>query len=140
MKRLGFLLLLLGCQVASAQSGGIDFESSRWKEIVKKAKEENKLIFFDAYTTWCSPCIKLQRQVFPDKTLGEYYNRNFINVKFDMEKGEGVALSRKYAVQVYPTLLFIDPRTERVINHAVGFKNPEQLLQLAEQAISRANL
>lgn len=140
MKRLGFLILLLGSQVTLAQSGGIDFESSRWKEIVKKAKEENKLIFFDAYTSWCGPCIKLQREVFPDNTLGEYYNRNFINVKFDMEKGEGITLSRKYAVQVYPTLLFIDPRNERVVNHAIGFKSPEQLLQLAEQAISRANL
>lgn len=140
MKRLGFLILLLGCQITFAQSGGIDFESAAWKEILKKAKEENKLIFFDAYTTWCSPCIKLQNHVFPDKVLGEYYNRNFINVKFDMEKGEGVALSRKYAIQVYPTLLFIDPRNERVVNHAIGFKSPEQLLQLAEQAISRANL
>lgn len=140
MKRLGFLVLLLGCQLTFAQSGGIDFESARWKEIVKRAKEENKLIFFDAYTTWCSPCIKLQNHVFPDKVLGEYYNRNFINVKFDMEKGEGIHLSRKYAIQVYPTLLFIDPRNERVVNHAIGFKSPEQLLQLAEQAISRANL
>jgi len=140
MKRLGFLILLLGCQITLAQSGGIDFESARWKEILKKAREENKLIFFDAYTTWCSPCLKLQNQVFPDKVLGEYYNRNFINVKFDMEKGEGIALSRKYAIQVYPTLLFIDPRNERVVNHAIGFKSPEQLLQLAEQAISRANL
>lgn len=140
MKRLGFLILLVGWQVTYAQSGGIDFESPKWKEAVKKAKEENKLIFFDAYTSWCSPCIKLQNQVFPDKALGEYYNRNFINVKFDMEKGEGVMLSRKYAIQVYPTLLFIDPRNERVVNHAIGFKSPEQLLLLAEQAISRANL
>ncbi|MCD8538418.1 MAG: thioredoxin family protein [Leadbetterella sp.] len=140
MKRLGFLVLLVGWQISYAQSDGIDFESSKWKEVVKRAKEENKLIFFDAYTTWCSPCVKLQTQVFPDKILGEYYNRNFINVKFDMEKGEGVGLSRKYAVQVYPTLLFIDPRNERVVNHAIGFKSPEQLMQLAEQAISRANL
>lgn len=134
-----FFFLIIG-HGSFSQTAGIDFESSKWREIVKKAKEENKLIFFDAYTSWCGPCIKLQNHVFPNKVLGDYYNKNFINVKFDMEKGEGVNLSRKYAVQVYPTLLFIDPRTEKVINHAVGYKNPEQLLQLGEQAILRANL
>ncbi|ADQ19241.1 thioredoxin family protein [Leadbetterella byssophila] len=139
MRRIGFIIFLLGSNLAFAQNSGIDFESTKWKEVVKRAKEENKLIFFDAYTTWCSPCHKLQNQVFPDKTLGEYYNRNFINVKYDMERGEGITLSRKYTIQVYPTLLFIDPRSEKVVNHAIGFKSVEQLLQLAEQAMSRTN-
>ena len=139
MRNFGFLIFLFGSQLTFAQGAGISFDSARWKEVVRKAKEENKLIFFDAYTTWCSPCHKLQNQIFPDKILGEYFNKNFINVKFDMEKGEGLTLSRKYTVQVYPTLLFIDPRTEKVVNHAIGLKTVEQLLQLGEMAVSRTN-
>lgn len=139
MRNFGFLIFLLGSQLTFAQGTGITFESARWKEVVKRAKEENKLIFFDAYTTWCSPCHKLQNQVFPDRVLGEFFNKNFINVKFDMEKGEGLSLSKKYTVQVYPTLLFIDPRTEKVVNHAIGLKSVEQLLQLGEMAVARTN-
>ncbi len=142
MKRISLVVLIITTSFASfaQQPAGIDFESAKWKEVVKKAKEENKLIFFDAYTSWCGPCLKLQNRVFPNADLGNYYNKNFINVKYDMEKGEGIHLSKKYAIQVYPTLLFIDPRSEKVINHAVGFKTVEQLIHLAEQALSRANL
>lgn len=31
----------------------IKFEHGTWEEIKAKAKAENKLIFMDAYTSWC---------------------------------------------------------------------------------------
>lgn len=140
MKRLGLLVLLLvAFQVSFAQNDGIAFSSDTWKEVLKKAKEENKLIFFDAYTSWCGPCRKLQNQIFPDKGLGDFYNKNFINVKFDMEKGEGPLLGRKFAVRVYPTLLFIDPFSEKIVNYAIGYKSVEQLIDLGQMSMSRTN-
>ena len=39
-------------------SQGIQFETGSWKEVLQKAKQENKLIFVDLYTTWCGPCIQ----------------------------------------------------------------------------------
>lgn len=122
------------------QQGGIEFRVIEWKEAVKEAKTQNKLIFFDAYTTWCGPCHKIQNNVFPDSDLGDFYNEHFINVKYDMERGEGVKLSRKYGIQVYPTLLFINPVNEKVVSHAIGYKTVEQLIKLAEQSILKANL
>ena len=140
MKSIIVAFFLFSSFLAVGQSSGIDFSSGKWKEIVKRAKEENKLIFFDAYTSWCGPCIKMQNSVFPDSILGAFYNQHFINVKYDMEKGEGVNLGQKFAVQVYPTLLFIDPRTEKVINHSIGFKNVSQLLLLGEQSVSKVDM
>ena len=32
-------------------------------------------------------------------------NTRFVNVKLDMEKGEGRELAKKYQVKVYPTFL-----------------------------------
>lgn len=133
-------LILFVSQATFAQAGGIQFDSSKWKEVLQKAKDQNKLIFFDAYTSWCGPCKRMQNQVFPNEVLGEFFNANFINVKFDMEKGEGVNLSKKFAVQVYPTLLFIDPKTEKVVTHSIGYKTVEQLLSIGEQAVSKASL
>ena len=136
-----FILLFLGAtEVFAQQTGGIAFKKVEWKEILKEAKEQNKLIFFDAYTSWCAPCLRLQNNVFPNPELGEFFNKNFINVKFDMERGEGVKLSRKYGIQVYPTLLFINPITEKVVQHAIGYKTPDQLIKLAEQSIFKASL
>ena len=95
MKLLRTLLIcsLLFCASASF-AGGIDFlHNKNWKEILAQAKKENKLIFLDAYTSWCGPCKHMQSEVFTDMAVGYYFNKNFINVKMDMEEGEGLQLS-----------------------------------------------
>lgn len=53
-------MLLLGALIVSssgfAQTKEIHFEKSSFADIKAKAKKENKLIFIDAYTSWCGPC------------------------------------------------------------------------------------
>lgn len=102
------LALSLFCFTAGAQHRSINFEHTAWKDIKAKAKKENKLIFVDAYTTWCGPCKQMARMVFTNDTAADYYNANFINAKIDMEKGEGPEIAKQYNVACYPNLLFID--------------------------------
>lgn len=64
------------------------------------------MIFVDAYTTWCGPCKWMAKNTFTDKSVGEFYNENFVNYKFDMEKGEGTAFANEFSVNAYPTLLY----------------------------------
>lgn len=138
MKKILTVLLFVGfASIASAQSG-IDFESKAWKEVVAKAKTENKLIFMDAYTSWCGPCKLLQKKVFPDATLGSYFNENFINFKVDMEKGEGPVLASKYPVRGYPTLLFIDPNTEKIVQSVLGYRSADQLLNIGKSSLAKS--
>jgi thiol-disulfide isomerase/thioredoxin len=93
---------------SGAQHRSITFEHTAWKDIKAKAKKENKLIFVDAFTTWCGPCKQMARTVFTNDTAADYYNANFINAKIDMEKGEGLEIAKQYQVACYPNLLFID--------------------------------
>ena len=84
MKQLIFSLLVLFL-ATSVQAGGIDFFHGTWEEALEKAKKEDKLIFVDAYTTWCGPCKRMSKQVFPQDAVGEFYNKNFVSMKIDME-------------------------------------------------------
>ncbi len=111
---------------------GIVFEKGNWASILKKAKAENKIIFFDAYTTWCGPCKLLQKNVFTRDDMGTLFNKEFINVKFDMESGEGPMLAEKYPVQGYPTLFFISP-DGKVIKEVIGYQKAETLIKIAKQ-------
>ncbi|MGF7215654.1 thiol:disulfide interchange protein [Spirosoma lacussanchae] len=108
---------------------GIQFTEASWREILKKAKAEKKVIFLDAYASWCGPCKLLQKRVFTQKTVGDYYNSRFINVKMDMEKGEGPALMQVYPLEAYPTLLFIDGNG-RVLKKVLGYQSPEDLIAI----------
>src|SRR6266404_8526226 len=66
---------------------GIQFIEADWSKALQEAKKQKKLIFIDAYASWCGPCKLLKKNTFPNKEAGEFFNRNFINVAINMEKG-----------------------------------------------------
>lgn len=116
---------------------GIQFVQGNWASILKKAKAENKVIFFDAYTTWCGPCKLMQKNVFTQASVADVFNKNFINVKFDMEDGEGPMLAEKYPLQGYPTLFFINP-DGTVAKEVLGYQKPEDLIKIANKILKPA--
>lgn len=87
---------------------GILFTDLSFDDAREKAKEDGKLLFVDCYTSWCGPCKMMSRQVFTQKAIGEFFNEHFVNLKVDMEKGEGPALQDKYGVKAYPTMMLLD--------------------------------
>jgi len=115
---------------------GIDFFHGSFQEALKKADQEGKLIFMDAYTSWCGPCRRMSANVFPDETVGEFYNANFINMKVDMEKGEGPELSTKYGVRSYPTFLYIGS-DGKVVHSGGGARPAEAFIELGREALKK---
>jgi len=95
MKYLFTLLFALALTInIEAQDTGIQFVHTDWETTLKKAKEEDKLIFVDCYTDWCGPCKWMSANVFPDEKVAALYNDKFINVKINMEKGEGILFAK----------------------------------------------
>lgn len=130
---LGVLFSGSGLKAQTGNTGeGVQFFSGTWDEALAKAKSEKKLIFLDAYAAWCGPCRYMTANVFTAKSVGDMYNPNFINVKIDMEKGEGISLSKKYSVAGYPTLFFID-ETGKVVNSHLGGMQIADLIDLGRQ-------
>ena len=118
----------------SVFSQGINFDHDSWQQLLDKAKKDNKIIFVDAFTTWCGPCKMMAKNVFTDSMVGAFYNKNFINAKIDMEKGEGIELAQNYSVQAYPTFLFVDGNG--VLQHrSVGYQEPPMFLGLGKTAL-----
>ncbi|WP_439185550.1 thioredoxin family protein [Carboxylicivirga taeanensis] len=124
------VLSLLGGRV-NAQ--GIAFKSLAFEDALAEAQKSDKLIFIDFYTDWCGPCKMLAKSVFPNQEVGQLFNREFINLKLNAEK-EGRATAKKYKVNAYPTLLFINGDGE-MISKGVGGKDVEGLITLAKSAL-----
>ena len=125
----------LSCDKNNNTKDGIKFEMDNWENTLAKAKAENKIVFVDAYTTWCGPCKKMDANTFPDKKVGDFYNKNFINIKVDAEKGDGLGIAEKYKVNSYPTLFFVNSDAE-LVHSSVGAKNPEELINLGELVVT----
>ncbi|HET9053144.1 MAG TPA: thioredoxin family protein, partial [Cyclobacteriaceae bacterium] len=79
MKKILFTLVVLFmaaagfAQTETASAVGIHFETGTWAEILAKAKQQNKYVFLDAYTTWCGPCKWMDKNVFPTAEAGAYF-------------------------------------------------------------------
>lgn len=128
------LLLLAAFPLVVLAQTGIKFESGKnWTQIKEAAKKSNKLIFLDAYASWCGPCKAMARDVFTKSAVGNYFNAQFINAKIDMEEGEGVQIAQRYNVTAYPTLYFIDG-DGNMIHKVLGYKDVDQLLQAGRNA------
>lgn len=137
---LGFLISLFGIWSFSnpadeiESKSGIQFFKGTFQEALIKAKEENKPVFVDVYATWCGPCKQLKKKTFKDKEVGDYYNKNFINVAVDGESKEGAMVARKYNVQGYPTLLIVDAEGN-LKTRQMGFVEPHILVNFGKRIV-----
>ena len=111
----------------------IKFENLTFKEILAKAKAEKKLVFMDAFAVWCGPCKLMEKNVFTLPAVREYYNANFINARFDMEKGEGREIAAKYAIRSYPSFLFLNGDGEVVLKN-YGYMDEENFIAFGKEA------
>lgn len=105
MKRIVSLLsVCLLCIAAAAQT---NFRPISFEEALAAAKQENKLVFIDFYTSWCGPCRQMANEVFPQAKVGAYFNAKFVSLKMNAEK-EGKELAQRFNVTAYPTFIILD--------------------------------
>ena len=138
MKAVSLVILFLGgCALGSISAQGIDFQSDTlsWQAVLNKAKKENKIVFVDAYTSWCGPCKRMAKDVFPQKAVGDVYNASFVNVKMDMEKGEGPEVAQRYGVRAYPTYIFVDGNGD-LVHRGLGAMPMEKFIAVGQAAMN----
>ncbi|MDX1683916.1 MAG: thioredoxin family protein [Saprospiraceae bacterium] len=128
-----FSLIVFAFSGLVAMAQGINFVDLDYSQVVEQAKEEDKLIFVDVFADWCKPCLRMDAEVFPDSTLGAYFNDNFVSYKADVKYSTGNMLAKKYGVSSYPHFLFIDTKGNLVYKSR-GYKSADELIEDAKVA------
>ncbi|MEO0582265.1 MAG: thioredoxin family protein [Bacteroidota bacterium] len=132
IKYLGIIAGLVAFSI-STHAASIEFYKGSWEDALAIAKAEQKLIFVDAYAVWCGPCKMMDRNTFSQEEVAGYFNENFINLKLDVEKGEGITFADEYKVTGMPTLFFLNYKGE-VVRKVMGYQGPRELLREAKKA------
>jgi len=114
----------------------IKFTHKSWQEVLKQASAQNKYIFVDAYASWCGPCKQLKATTFKNGKAAAFFNKNFVNVAIDMEKGQGRELSSEWGTESFPTLLVINPKG-KIVSIIEGFVEPDELIRFGQQALKK---
>ncbi|OQP47883.1 thioredoxin family protein [Niastella populi] len=117
-----------------------------WKQIFNKAKKEKKYVFFDCHATWCGPCKGMERDVFTDKQVVEFYNKHFISVRLQMDRTQhddsntrklyNVAnmVNKKYGVPAYPTFLYFSS-DGKIVYRDQGYKEAANFIHIGKISI-----
>jgi len=139
MKNVALALTLIIGFSAFSQDRKIEFRQLTWAKTLEASKTENKPIFIDCYTTWCGPCKWMTANIFTDNAVADYFNENYIAVKFDMEKGEGLDLAKQFKIRAYPTLIHANANEEILFVSVGASQDPKSYIANAKQAMDPKN-
>ncbi len=133
MKKITLTLMTLFATL-TMMAQGIAFEpdGTTLEQASEKAKKENKLIFLDCYTSWCGPCKKMARDVFPQEQVGAYMNPKFVSIQIDMESEYGAPLAKKLQIQAYPTFVIFNAYAQE-IGRFLGGSEAEEFIKSVEE-------
>lgn len=147
MRLIIIILFIPFLAYSQARDNGIKFETELdWKQIKAKAAEEKKYIFLDCYASWCGPCKLMDKNVYSNKKVGDFFNNRFISVKvqFDSSANDGevkkkwysdaFVLKEVYHIDGYPTFLFFSP-TGQLIQKDLGYKGADEFVNLASYVL-----
>ena len=123
------IITLMFAFTYNAFAGDIEFQKGTFKEILAKAKAENKIVMIDFFTDWCKWCVELDNKVYSNDEVSGFANKHQVNWKIDAEKGEGVDLAKKYEVAGYPTIVFADANGKE-IDRIVGYIPVQDFLKM----------
>ena len=77
----------------------------------------------------------MAKTTFKDPDVADFFNKNFVNIKIEMEKdADGPDVARKYKVRAYPTLLIIRPDGS-LVKQVIGLQSKERLMAFGKSVL-----
>ncbi|MET0465566.1 MAG: thioredoxin family protein [Chitinophagaceae bacterium] len=111
VKMFSFILCLI-CSI-SVQGQAVRFFEGTVEEAITKATQEKKYIYIDAYTDWCTPCIKMDKDLFADSASAAFLNERFIVLKRECwTDSAGLLFRDEFFAYAYPTHYILTPQGE----------------------------
>lgn len=126
LSQLLFLLLLpvLGSwTISTAQAN----DSLPWESDIDTAKQravrEGKPLFVMMTATWCGPCKMLEKETLPHKVI-----RSALEDFVWVQAFEDKEVEKRYQCRGYPTLAFVDSKSDKVFSSSAGYQQVNQFL------------
>ena len=105
---------------------------SDFKVAMREAEEKKLPLLIHFYADWCTPCQRMEREVFTSSTVKDLLGGHFIAVKINSDHHQ--ELLARYGVQTLPSDVIVDSLTGRVLAIKSGFQDRNGYLGYASQA------
>lgn len=145
MKRI-FLLFLILPFLSTAQESSTIFQPNLNLSLAKeKVKKENKYLLVYCYSITSIISERMAETVFPEQKVSDFLNKNFINIKFKIDKFPtdspevrhwqkySQKIIRQYNLEFYPTFLIFSSQGE-LVHQIIGGHNPKDFIANVKKA------
>ena len=105
---------------------------SDFKVAMREAEEKKLPLLIHFYADWCTPCQRMEREVFTNSTVKDLLAGHFIAVKINSDHHQ--ELLARYGVQTLPSDVIVDSLTGRVLAIKSGFQDRNGYLAYTSQA------
>lgn len=102
------------------------FSALTFEAACQQAAAGHKIVFIDFYTTWCAPCKMLDETTWQDAAVIALLREKSVALKIDAEKEK--ALTRRYQLNAYPTLLLLKPDGTE-LDRIVGYRESAKFIE-----------
>lgn len=116
----------------------INFRAGTWEQVQQEAISEMKPVFVDAYTPWCGVCRLMDKNIFSDDSVADFYNKNFICWKADMSDTANMQFGNENSITSYPTLLYFSAQGELIFQYT-GYKDKKNLIETGNDALRNSD-
>ena len=98
---------------------------------LKEAADSGRQVLIYFHADWCQPCRMMDAGTFINRPVAQFITDHFIPVRVDDTKDTS-DVSKKYAVRLYPSVLFLSSAGEPV-HMVLGPRSAAQLYPVLEQ-------
>lgn len=129
---IGAMLALCAQSIPALAQPGIDWQL--WeKKSFEQAKTQNKLIFLDVGTQWCTACKWMYELTYSDPAVVSRLSQSFISISIDAEAQPDIG--ERYAAWGWPALIFLNPDGSQV-KALRGNRLPKNFIPVLDQLVA----
>ncbi|MCC6526677.1 MAG: thioredoxin family protein [Polyangiaceae bacterium] len=99
-----------------------------------EARSSGRLVFVEAWAEWCHTCLSMRNYVLPDPSLVPL-GTDVVMAAIDTDRDENAAFLKEHVVNVWPTLLLLDPESSQVLGYWQGAASVAELRRFVRQAV-----
>ncbi len=99
-----------------------------YDEAIARAKKLNRPVLIDFASSWCFPCVMMDKHVWPKIAVQEILANKVIPLRIDMDGKLSPPLIDKFKVEFVPTLLLIDSKGKELKRE--GYVNAKELTEM----------
>lgn len=111
--------------ISSDTAAGEEIDWYSYESGRDAAEKNNKPVFIEFMTDWCSVCERMEEETYPDERVKERTD-DIIFIKVNAEERQDLA--QEYEIESVPTLVFESPQGDEK-NREVGFLSAQELVE-----------